>query len=119
MAYNLLLNHKVSIVKFSDLLKNIKSEFKTSGNETYNLLLDSEILIIDGLGNEAITTWSRDEILLSLEANKVNTNTDVLRKNEVKMPSWVDEVKKIDPLAMSPLEALNFLYDLKRKMGDK
>ena len=69
------------------------------------------------LPNELISR--ADEILLSLEANKVNTNTDVLRKNEVKMPSWVDEVKKIDPLAMSPLEALNFLYDLKRKMGDK
>ena len=69
------------------------------------------------LPNELISR--ADEILLSLEANKVNTNTDVLRKNEVKMPSWVDEVKKIDPLSMSPLEALNFLYDLKRKMGDK
>ena len=69
------------------------------------------------LPNELISR--ADEILLSLEATKVNTNTDVLRKNEVKMPSWVDEVKKIDPLAMSPLEALNFLYDLKRKMGDK
>ena len=69
------------------------------------------------LPNELISR--ADDILLSLESNKVNTNTDVLRKNEAKMPSWVDEVKKIDPLAMSPLEALNFLYDLKRKMGDK
>lgn len=60
-----------------------------------------------------------DEILVSLESNKVHTNTDVLKKDNTKLPSWVEEVKKIDPLAMSPLEALNYLYELKRKMGDK
>ncbi len=60
-----------------------------------------------------------NEILSSLEATKVVTNKDVLRKEEVKLPTWVEDVKKIDPLSMSPLEALNFLYDLKRKMGDK
>lgn len=60
-----------------------------------------------------------DQILASLEANKVNTNTDVLKRDVIKVPKWVDEVKNVDPLSMSPLEALNFLYDLKRKIGDK
>ena len=60
-----------------------------------------------------------NDILYSLEATKVNTNTDVMKREVTKLPSWVDEVKKIDPLSMSPLDALNFLYDLKRKMGDK
>lgn len=60
-----------------------------------------------------------NDILSSLEATKVNTNTNVLKKSENKLPSWVEEVKNVDPLAMSPLEALNFLYELKRKMGDK
>lgn len=60
-----------------------------------------------------------DDILTSLESNKVNTNTDVLKKVEVSNPKWVEEMKKVDPLALSPLEALNFLYEIKRKMGDK
>ena len=60
-----------------------------------------------------------NDILSSLEATKVNTNTNVLKKKEYKLPSWVEEVKNVDPLSMSPLEALNFLYELKRKMGDK
>lgn len=91
LAYNLLLNHKVSIVKFSDLLKNIKSEFKTSGNETYNLLLDSEILIIDGLGNEAITTWSRDEILLSLLDNRLQNDKVTILCSEFS----IEDLRKI------------------------
>ena len=69
-AYATLISQAISVILslifLFITLKNIKSEFKTSGNETYNLLLDSEILIVDGLGNEAITSWSRDEILLSL-----------------------------------------------------
>ena len=60
-----------------------------------------------------------DDILTSLESNKVNTNTDVLKKVEVSNPKWVEEMKKVDPLSLSPLEALNFLYEIKRKMGDK
>jgi DNA mismatch repair protein MutS len=59
------------------------------------------------------------EILDSLEENGVQTSSNVLRENVVKVPSWVEEVKKVDPLSMSPMEALNFLYDLKKKMGGK
>ena len=91
LAYNLLLNHKVSIVKFSDLLKNIKSEFKTSGNETYNLLLDSEILIVDGLGNEAITSWSRDEILLSILDNRLQNDKVTILCSEFS----IEDLRKI------------------------
>lgn len=59
------------------------------------------------------------EILISLENKKINTNTNVLSLKEVSLPSWVEEVKKIDPLSMSPLEALNYLYELKRKIGEQ
>ena len=59
------------------------------------------------------------EILDSLEENGVHTSSNVMKENKVKMPSWVEDVKKVDPLAMSPMEALNYLYELKKKMGDK
>ena len=42
-----------------------------------------------------------------------------MKVSEVKMPKWVDELKGLDPLSMYPLQALKYLYDLKRKMGDK
>lgn len=59
------------------------------------------------------------QILTSLENSKVNTNTDILKKSEVRLPDWAEEVRKADPLTMSPLEALNFLYEIKRKTGDR
>jgi DNA mismatch repair protein MutS len=59
------------------------------------------------------------EILEDLLKEEVKTNSNVMKVSEVKMPKWVDELKNLDPLSMSPLQALNYLYELKRKMGDK
>ena len=59
------------------------------------------------------------EILEDLLKEEVKTNSNVMKVSEVKMPKWVDELKGLDPLSMSPLQALNYLYELKRKMGDK
>ena len=70
-----------------------------------------------GLPEELLERSS--EILDSLEENGVQTSSNVMKENKVKMPSWVEDVKKVDPLAMSPMEALNYLYELKKKMGDK
>lgn len=91
LAYALLANHNVSIVKFSDLLKVIKSEFKITGNNTYQTIIDSEILILDGLGNEAITTWSRDEILLSILDNRLQSDKITILCSEFSL----DDLKKL------------------------
>lgn len=56
-------------------------------------------------------------ILEELEENKIDITTGaVIEKSCYQEPSWVKEVKGIDPLSMSPLEALNFLYELKGKI---
>lgn len=120
--------HEITrIDKELPMLKNVHVSVSDNGNDITFLYKVNDgamgksyglnVAKLAKLPNELIER--ADEILTSLEATKVNTNTDVLKKNEVKMPEWVETVKKIDPLAMSPLEALNFLYDLKRKMGDK
>jgi len=59
------------------------------------------------------------EILNDLTKESVKTNTNVMKEDVNKLPEWVEEVKNLDPLSMSPLQALNYLYELKRKMGDK
>ena len=57
------------------------------------------------------------EILTELETDKIDiTRGLVMQKNDYKEPLWIKEVKNIDPLSMSPLEALNFLYTLKEKI---
>ncbi len=57
------------------------------------------------------------EVLEGLETNKVfNSKVEYVAKEDVSLPDWVEDVKKVDPLNMSPLDALNFLYDLKKKI---
>ena len=58
------------------------------------------------------------EILNDLTKEAVLTNKDVMKVENVEVPTWVKELKELDPLSMSPLQALNYLYELKRKMGD-
>lgn len=57
------------------------------------------------------------EVLEGLETNKVfNSKVEYVVKENVSLPNWVEDVKNVDPLNMSPLDALNFLYDLKKKI---
>ena len=63
------------------------------------------------------TTYGDALFELALEENKIDITTGaVIEKSSYQEPSWVKEVKGIDPLSMSPLEALNFLYELKGKI---
>ena len=57
-----------------------------------------------------------NEILKGFEENGVETDHNVMQREEKKEEEWIKDVKKMDPLSMSPLQALNFLYELKKKM---
>lgn len=59
------------------------------------------------------------EILKTLEKREIPQATNVLKTLEVKEEPWIKEVRSLDPLTMTPLEALNFLYDLKKKMNGR
>lgn len=60
------------------------------------------------------------DILNNLTKEKVDvTSGKIIKSNEYKEPNWVKEVKNIDPLALSPLEALNYLFELKKKMTEE
>lgn len=60
-----------------------------------------------------------NEILAELNKEKIKINENVIEKKEEAKEEWIEELKLLDPLSMSPLEALNYLYELKRKMGGK
>lgn len=60
------------------------------------------------------------QILTNLEQRIVDTNpVEYKIIKETKVPEYIDELKKIDPLSMSPMEALNYLYELHKKVKDK
>lgn len=58
-------NHKVAIIYYPELLRSLKESFgnNESYNEKFKLLKNIEILLIDDIGAETMTEWSRDEVL--------------------------------------------------------
>ncbi len=64
----LLHNYTCSLVKMSSFLSDLKSLFsdKNGYEELLTKVYQSSILILDDLGGESITSWSRDEVLLPL-----------------------------------------------------
>ena len=59
-------NYKTVIMYYPEMLSRLKSTFDNS-NESYNEIFDKiktcDILLIDDIGAETVTNWSRDEIL--------------------------------------------------------
>ncbi len=56
---------KIAIVYFPEFLRNLKSSFNDEEgyNTQFNYIKKIELLLIDDIGAETTTTWSRDEIL--------------------------------------------------------
>lgn len=58
-----------------------------------------------------------EHILNQLETRKVSTSNvayEVIKK--IDDPDWLKELKTLDPLSLSPMAALNYLYELKKRM---
>jgi len=79
-------------------------------NKSYGINVARLAHLPDALLNRA------KEILGTLESREVPFAANVLKPLPVKEEAWIKEIKTIDPLTMTPLEALNYLYDLKKKM---
>ena len=64
----LLINFKCVYLKMSSFIRQIKLLFKDSDNysKLLNTVMNCDVLIIDGLGDETISAWSRDEILFNI-----------------------------------------------------
>jgi DNA mismatch repair protein MutS len=63
-----------------------------------------------------------DELLAHLEDKKIDPEElktrlqTPIQVTDDKNKEVIDALKKIDPLTMSPLESMNFLYELKKKV---
>lgn len=108
LASGLLLNNKVAIVKFSDFLQRIKSEFgSNNGPNALSLALESDILILDGLGSESITSWSRDEILFSILDSRLQSEKTTILCSEFPL----EELRKIYKLNYNDGAKANQIVD--------
>ena len=58
-------NHKIAIIYYPEFLRSLKESFSDPDtyNEKFRLIKNVEILLIDDIGAETMTEWSRDEVL--------------------------------------------------------
>ena len=54
---------KVAIVYYPDFLRKLKESFSDDFKTIFNDVKNSEILLLDDIGAETVTSWNRDEIL--------------------------------------------------------
>ena len=58
-------DHKIAIIYYPEFLRSLKESFNDpdSYNEKFKMIKRVEILLIDDIGAETMTEWSRDEVL--------------------------------------------------------
>ena len=72
-AFNELSKKRISteIVYYPELLRDLKSDFDLFG-DTIDYLENVDLLLIDDIGAEKVTEWSRDEILGTILQHRMN-----------------------------------------------
>ena len=57
--------HKIAIIYYPEFLRSLKESFNDSEeyNSRFNFIKNIELLLIDDIGAETMTEWSRDEVL--------------------------------------------------------
>lgn len=70
---------------------------------------------------EELLSRAKEILKIKEQHGNIITNTKTIishSTNKNKEPEYLKELKNINPLEISPMEALNFLYELKKKMKD-
>ena len=105
-----------AMIYYPEFLRILKSSFKTDFEEQFDYARKSDLLLLDDIGAENITDWSRDEILGPILQYRMDNNlatffTSNLTKEELEI--HLSEGKQsIDKLkAKRIIERINYLTD--------
>lgn len=100
----------VSFVNSATLMSELKNGFVISGmvEHTMNELKNSDVLILDDIGGESVSSWSRDEILMPLlnermEKNKKTYFTSNYRFDELEEHFSIDSRGNVDRIKANRL----------------
>lgn len=109
-------NIRSAVVFWPEYLRDLKSSFDTDYEEKFEYIKKVPVLLIDDLGAEATTSWSRDEILCSILQYRMdnnlatfitsNLNMDNLEKHLSQTKEGVEVVK-----AKRIIERIKYLTD--------
>jgi len=96
-------NIKSAVVFWPEFLRNLKSSFDTDYEDKFDYIKRVPILLIDDLGAEATTSWSRDEILCPILQHRMdnnlatfitsNLNIDNLEKHLAQTKEGIEAIK--------------------------
>ena len=105
-----------AMIYYPEFLRILKSSFKTDFEDQFDYARKSDLLLLDDIGAENITDWSRDEILGPILQYRMDNNlatffTSNLTKDELEI--HLSEGKQsIDKLkAKRIIERINYLTD--------
>ena len=90
--------HKVAIVYYPEFLRSLKESMYDSEdfNMKFNRVKNSELLLIDDIGAEALTPWARDEVLGTILDDTISNALFVSNRKDTdnNIQLLVPEIKK-------------------------
>ena len=112
--------YKSSIVFWPEFLRDLKSSFDYDFRDKFETIKNSKILLIDDIGSEVVTPWSRDEILCTILQYRMQEHlptffTTNFNKQELEKHLSAD---KDDLKAKRIMERINQLTDSIEMISD-
>lgn len=114
---------KSSIVFWPEFLRDLKESFNTDYDEKLEYIKNVDLLLIDDIGAENVTAWSRDEILCTILQHRmdnslplfITSNLDLkgLEEHYTNTKNDTDSVK-----AMRIMERIKYLSEEIKLKGD-
>ena len=109
-------NHTCAMIYYPEFLRILKSSFNVDFDEQYDYARKSELLLIDDIGAENVTNWSRDEILGPILQYRMDNNLPTfftsnlsMEELEIHLSEGKDSIDKLK--AKRIIERIKYLTD--------
>lgn len=97
--------YNAAMIYYPEFLRILKSSFDNDFEEQYDYARKSDLLLLDDIGAENVTAWSRDEILGPILQYRMDNN----------LPTFFTSNLSLDELEISLSEGKNSIDKLKAK----
>ena len=111
-----LLNLHAAVVEENDKVTFFYKMVPGATNKSY-------VINVARLANlpESLLTRAKDILQIKESNGNVVVNSHIIEKtstSKVELPSYVNELSQLNPLEMTPLEALTYLFELQKKVKE-
>jgi primosomal protein DnaI len=107
---------KASLVYYPEFLRSLKASFGKDFDEQFNYAKNADLLLLDDIGAENVTSWSRDEVLGPILQYRMDeklptffTSNLSLEELEVHLSESKDKIDKIK--AKRIIERIKYITD--------